>query len=69
MIQGNMPIGNRSHVITWNATSATYAKGLLRRHSSHPTIVRSKAAPAQLIAYATHASLSSRPTNGASPLL
>ena len=69
MIHGNIPMGNRSQVITWNTASTAYAEGLLRLHNSQPTIVRSKAAPDQLIAYATQASFSRGPTNTRSPLL
>ena len=65
---GNMPIfGNNAQVVMWNATSAVYANGRERRHSSQPTMVRSKSAPAQLMAYAVHACCSSAPKSGISP--
>ena len=63
---GNSPIWNNAAVMAWNTTTATYAHGRERRHSSQPTIVRSNAAPAQLRAIATFGSSSQAPISGRS---
>lgn len=48
MMNGNMPIGKRSHVIAWKATTTTYAGTRVRRHKRKATMVVSKRKPDQL---------------------
>ena len=51
----------------WKAISARYAHGRERRQSSQATMVRSKSAPVQLMAYAVQGSCSNAPMMGISP--
>ena len=66
--RGNIPRrGNSSQVIRWKAIKVRYAHGRERRQSSQATMVRSKSAPVQLMAYAVQVSCSSAPMMGMSP--